>query len=309
MFLPDPGSATARLGDTGSDHDRISGYAKAHSEHRIFGLPAALQLRRKWAAQAELSGAGSLAAGQARKRRYKRRDDVGLALNLDLAAELDDAIGRDAEELGRVEHVVRHQAEEPVAPAPESGAARARAHPLAADDEGGLHQVEAEAADPALRQSPHNVRLIHKAVADADRVETLAKLADRKTLLARDMRHILGLDLHHHHPLVQYLVVLEGVQKRGWDMPQVTGHEDRRSRNPRRLIRGKPRDELVQRHRVARAKLSKQPAAAPPRSHYRENEHRDRDREPAALADFQQIGAEKGQVDETEDGKDRHREG
>src|SRR6266446_2508458 len=245
MFLPDPGSATARLGDTGSDHDRISGYAKAHSEHRIFGLPAALRLRRKWATRAELSGAGGLAAGQARKRRYKRRDDVGLTLNLDLAAELDDTVGRNAEELGRVEHVVRHQTEEPVAPAPEGGAARARPHPLAADDEGGLHQVEAEAADPALGQRPHNVRLIHKAVADADRVETLAELADRETLLARDMRHVLGLDLHHHHALVQHLVVLEGVKKCCGDMRRVAGHEDRRSRNPRRLIRGKPRDELV----------------------------------------------------------------
>src|ERR1700730_18714016 len=141
--------------------------------------------------------------------------------DLDLAAELDDAVGRDAEELGGVEHVVRHQTEEPVTPTPEGGAARPWPHPLAADDEGCLHQVEAEAADPALRQSPHNVRLIHEAVADADRVETLAELADRETLLARDMRHILGLDLHHHDPLVQHLVVLEGVEECCGDMPRV----------------------------------------------------------------------------------------
>src|SRR6266436_2413973 len=296
MFLPDPGSATARLGDTGSDHDRISGYAKAHSEHRIFGLPAALRLRRKWATRAELSGAGGLAAGQARKRRYKRRDDVGLTLNLDLAAELDDTVGRNAEELGRVEHVVRHQTEEPVTPAPEGGAARARPHPLAADDEGGLHQVEAEAPDPALRKGSDDVRLIHKAVADADRIEALAELADHEPLLLRDMRHVLGFDLHHHDTLMQHLVMLQRMKQRDRDMPHVAGHEDRRPRNTCQFLWVQPLDELTQRQRVAGAQLGEQAATAPPRSHYRENECRDHDREPTALADLQQIGAEKGEV-------------
>ena len=45
--------------------------------------------------------------------------------DLDLAAELDDAVGRDAKELGRVERVVGHQDEEPIAPAPEGRSARA----------------------------------------------------------------------------------------------------------------------------------------------------------------------------------------
>src|SRR6266446_107467 len=309
MFLPDPGSATARLGDTGSDHDRISGYAKAHSEHRIFGLPAALRLRRKWATRAELSGAGGLAAGQARKRRYKRRDDVGLTLNLDLAAELDDTVGRNAEELGRVEHVVRHQAEEPVAPAPESGAAGARAHSLAADDEGCLHQVEAKATHPALRQGARDVGLVHKTVADADRVETLAELSDLKALLLEHMRHVLGLHLHHYDPLVQHLVVLEGVEQRQRNTRWVAGHEDRRPGNARRVIRLDRGDEFTELERVARALFREQTATAPPCRHDGEDQCCDDDREPAALGDLQQIGAEKCQIDEGEDRKHGYRDG
>jgi hypothetical protein len=37
--------------------------------------------------------------------------------NLDLAAELDDPIGRNAEELGRIERQIRQEDEQPVAPA------------------------------------------------------------------------------------------------------------------------------------------------------------------------------------------------
>src|SRR5205823_6610793 len=99
--------------------------------------------------------------------------------------------GRNAEKLGCVEHVVGHQAEEPVAPAPERGAARPRPHPLTADDEGGIHQVEVQPSDPALRQGAQDTWLIHEAVADADRVEALAESADLEALLFRNMRHVL----------------------------------------------------------------------------------------------------------------------
>ena len=50
----------------------------------------------------------------------------GCCLYLDLAAELDDAIWRNAKELGRVERVVRHHNEQHVAPAPEVSPARVR---------------------------------------------------------------------------------------------------------------------------------------------------------------------------------------
>ena len=55
--------------------------------------------------------------------------EVSLCSNLDLTTELDNAVGWDAEEFGRVECIVRHQNEEPVTPAPEESATRARAQP------------------------------------------------------------------------------------------------------------------------------------------------------------------------------------
>jgi len=45
----------------------------------------------------------------------------------------------------------------------------------------------------ATRQSA-GVRLIHKAVADADRIEALAELCDLQALLLRHMRHVPRLD-------------------------------------------------------------------------------------------------------------------
>src|ERR1700746_1594760 len=92
--------------------------------------------------------------------------------------------------------------------------ARPLPQPFAPDDERGLHQVEAEAADPALREGTQDVRVGHESVADADRMEALAKLADFEPLLVRNVRHVLGLDLHDHDALVQYLVVLQGMQQR-----------------------------------------------------------------------------------------------
>src|SRR5712692_3876229 len=74
------------------------------------------------------------------------------ALNLDLAAELDHPVGRDAEEFGGIERHLRQQDEQPVAPAPEEHAPRSRPHLLAADKERGVHQVDVEMLHPALRQ-------------------------------------------------------------------------------------------------------------------------------------------------------------
>src|SRR5438876_2551965 len=124
-----------------------------------------------------------------------RNDAARLGSNLDVTAELDNPVWRDPEKLGRVERIVRHQNEEPVAPTAEGGATRPRPQPqlFATDDEGGLHQIEAQAANPALREGAQDVRLFGEAVADVDRVEALAELGDVKPLLVRHVRYILGL--------------------------------------------------------------------------------------------------------------------
>src|SRR5271155_2309819 len=228
--------------------------------------------------------------------------------DLDLTAELDDAVRGDPKELGRVERVVRHQNEECVTPAPQSLVVGTRPLPhfFAPDDERGLHQIEAEAADPALREGAQDIWLVHEPVADADRIEALAELADFEPLLVRNMRHVLGLDLHYHDALVQHLVVLEGMQQGDRNMCDVAGHEDSRPRDAGRPVGLDRLDELLERHRVPGAQLGEQPTAAPPCSHYREHDYRDDDREPAAVGNLQQIGAKEGKIDDAEGGKYRY---
>ena len=63
---------------------------------------------------------------------------------------------------------------------------------LAADKERGLHQVEAEPADPAQRQRPRDVGLLEKAVADRHGVEVLVEMVDFQPLRLRHPRHVLG---------------------------------------------------------------------------------------------------------------------
>src|SRR5260221_12380663 len=102
---------------------------------------------------------------------------AGTALDLDLAAELDDAVGRDVEELGGVEHGVRHQDEELLAPAGEGGALR-RDDLLAPQEERGLHQVEAELLQAARRQGARDVGLGHEALIEHYNGEIVLAMAD-----------------------------------------------------------------------------------------------------------------------------------
>src|SRR5216683_3722431 len=128
--------------------------------------------------------------------------------DFDLAAELDDAVCRDAEELGGVEHGVGHQDEDLLAPAGEGGALR-RDDLLAAQEERGFHQVEAELQDAALRQRARDVRLVHEAIVELEDMEVVVEMADLDAALLGDVRNVLGLHVHQHDPLVQHLVVLE----------------------------------------------------------------------------------------------------
>src|SRR5260370_37486666 len=95
---------------------------------------------------------------------------LGSRSDLDLPAELDDAVRGDAKELGRVQRVVRHQNEECVTPTPQSLMVRTRPLPglFAPDEERGLHQVEAAAPDPALREGAQHTRLVPGYLAHAD---------------------------------------------------------------------------------------------------------------------------------------------
>jgi len=43
---------------------------------------------------------------------------------------------------------------------------------------------------PALRQCPHQVRLVHEAIADTDRIKALADPVDLEALFVEDVRDI-----------------------------------------------------------------------------------------------------------------------
>src|SRR5689334_6124156 len=96
--------------------------------------------------------------------------------DLDLTAKFDNAVGRDAEELGRVECQIGQKDEQAIPPPPERGMSLGWPQLLATDKERGLHQIDSEVLDPALRQRAHDVRLVHKAIAHQHRMEALADL-------------------------------------------------------------------------------------------------------------------------------------
>ena len=96
----------------------------------------------------------------------------------------------------------------------QNGRALADHHLLAADEERGLEQVEAELHQPQLRQRARDIGLVHEAVAHRDGVEIVVEMAHLDALVVGHVRDVLGLDLHQHDALVQHLVVLEVVQQR-----------------------------------------------------------------------------------------------
>ena len=90
---------------------------------------------------------------------------------------------------------------------------------------------------PAQRQRAHDVGLVGEAVAHQHREKALADLANFEPPLVGDVRHVLGVDLHYHDPLVERFIVLQGVQQRDRHLGQVAGHENGRPRHPYRARR------------------------------------------------------------------------
>src|SRR4051812_10002565 len=95
----------------------------------------------------------------------------------DLSTKFDDPVGRYPEELGSIESGLRHQYKEPLAPSRQQRTMARRDQFFAPDDERRLQQVEAEPLDAALRQRTQNVRLVHEAVPEAQRIDPVAKIA------------------------------------------------------------------------------------------------------------------------------------
>src|SRR4051812_38447983 len=108
---------------------------------------------------------------QLAQRRARRRTRAARS-NLDLAAELDDAVGRQLEELHRGLGVAKHPREQLLAPARHAGAG-CRQEGLPREEEAGLHQVELGTALAKSRERRRNVDFVHEPVMEHDAVKAL----------------------------------------------------------------------------------------------------------------------------------------
>src|SRR4051812_45751329 len=106
--------------------------------------------------------------------------------NLDLAAELDDAVWRELEEFHRAFSVAQHPGEQFLAPDPHAGPRRGD-QGLAGEEEAGVHHLELWAARIDARQGGRDVGFLHEAVADDQPVEALAELLEMEGLLLLDI--------------------------------------------------------------------------------------------------------------------------
>ena len=114
------------------------------------------------------------------------------------------------------------------------------------------------------------------------------------------MRHVESLDLHQHHAFVQHLVMFEIMQQRRRHQVGIGGHEDRRAGHALGVVGPDALEEDVQGHGGLRPPRRQQVAPLHPGRHDDEDERGNRQREPAAFDEFEQIGGEEQQVDKQE---------
>ena len=159
-------------------------------------------------------------------------------------------------------------------------------------------------------QQRRDVRGLHEAVVRHDRVEAVAQVAELQPLRRRHRRDLLRRDGHQDHLLVQHLVVLEVVQQHRRRAVGVRGQEHRGAR-ARAAAAACAMSARKRSMRQARSRCSMRGELAPPalpggHQQCRPTAASDQ-REPAAVGDLDQVGAEEGQVDDQEEpGQRRH---
>src|SRR4051794_10209638 len=111
-----------------------------------------------------------------------------LASDLQLAPKLDDAIGRQLEELHGALAALQHPGEKLFAPQRHSSMALRRNQLLAAQEEAGAHHVERRSAGFDTGQVHGNIDLVHEAVVEHDPIESLPRVLQLQALVGRNMR-------------------------------------------------------------------------------------------------------------------------
>src|SRR5262249_54246983 len=126
--------------------------------------------------------------------RNRRTPAAATQLHGDLAAELDDAARRNAEELRRRQRVAVHEIEHLPPEAAEPG--MPAGHDVDPPDEKrGVHHIEDDLVRAAVFQQFRNIRVFHEAVTRANGVEIVAEMRGLDAVLRRNARYVFGHDV------------------------------------------------------------------------------------------------------------------
>ena len=229
------------------------------------------------------------------------------ALDLDAAAELDDAIGRQLEEVTGVGRDLRQGDEQLLLPARQQRTA-CHDEAVAAYEVGGAHRVDRDAALGERQQVAWHVGLLHEAIAQQDMVHALAEMADLGASIGRHVRLVGHLDGDQHDMLVQHLVVLEVVQQAARRVAREGGEIDRgalRAMDARGVDAG---EQGFHRQRAFLLALRDGHAALVPGPHRREDHRRQSERHPAALDEFHHVRRQQRAVDDHEGAEHQDRQ-
>src|SRR5438309_677321 len=219
------------------------------------------------------------------------------ASDRDARSELDHTLRQQLEVLRSRRTVALHPAEELAPPGQEARAGGA-GDGGPAEEERGLHRLEAQAVALEELESARHVGLFHETVGDQGLIEATAlDYAHLGALAIGEAGHLRVDDREENDPLMQDLVVLQVVQE----------HRRHRAAIGRQIDRGPLYTRHVgTEHRSKRfdrnADLSFPGhydafGALPGREH-RENHHAAGEREPAAFGELHGIGCEEHQLDE-----------
>ena len=223
-----------------------------------------------------------------------------------MSAKLNHVTGRNTEIVGRRHHVaVKRDEQLGRYGIPEI--ALAGGERLAAYEEGNFGQLEPEFLNAELRQHTENFWLLEEAVAQFHNVEIAIQMRDLDPLFIRHRRLRHELHLHQQNPLVQNAIMLQIMQQCVGHNVGMRHHKNRRTGHPDGWSRQYISQENIQRNRIPPAGFQKPVSAVDPNRHNKEQERCKAEREPAAVKEFQQIGAKKDNVDDeknTEQGDD-----
>ncbi len=222
--------------------------------------------------------------------------------DLDLGAQLHHGIAGQVEEACGAARVVVHLCEEFLPPGCHAAADRRGDH-VPGEEVAGGHRLQFAPAPAHECQCARKVGVILEAIVHHDLPAVAAERLDLQALVETDPGDFMVADGDEQVLLVQDLVVLEVVEQRVRHRARLRRQEDGRAIHARGRADEYGREEVPQVDGVGAQLFVQQLAAALPRHHEHEDDGADHQREPAALQQLEQVGAEEGQVHEEEEAR------